>query len=246
MNNIDKSLIDIELILREKDRILKELNEYNKRVDRTIVLYISAVYAAIGLKATGKIDFSNFWENPELTPVIFLFIFLNYCILIHGISQSSWTIALSKFIHVELAEELNRKIHNLGFLIPPYSINSWDDWEIDIKGLAVSTRNTVVGLWILLVIGISIFSLSVLNIWKFYQAHPLVTSIVIMIFFLMQTYINYILMLELYFVKRFHETSKKISKLTILLFITNSVIISLLLITFCFYFVLAIDPIYLL
>ena len=92
----------LQIVMQEKLHYMSELLDYNKRLDRTVVLYISAVYAAIGLRATDKLDFSKL-ENDQCVSLALLFIFLNACILLHGFREvvgpclspslfiSSWT-----------------------------------------------------------------------------------------------------------------------------------------------------------
>jgi hypothetical protein len=200
----------IALLLEEKKHRIQEMYEYNKRLDRTIVIYITAVYAAIGLKVTGKIELASYFQDPNLTIVAFLFIFLNFCILLLGISQSAWSISLAKFIHSSLHEEIGYLLTKTG-QSPPENLNGWDDWTTDIKGLANLTRTYVFSFWILLVLGASIYSLRVVDIRQFSQQNPITTGISASILFFIQTLVFYLGILEFYLLTKFHFRSPSIS-----------------------------------
>ncbi|MCX6999526.1 MAG: hypothetical protein NT106_04420 [Candidatus Sumerlaeota bacterium] len=168
----------LRIVIQEKQRYLSELLDYNKRLDRTVVLYISAAYAAIGLRAAGKLDLSAGLKDDHYVWLAFLFIFLNACILLHGLSQSSWCISIAKFIHLKLDCELlgmtgnavsnercnKNQLHEVDFL-------GFDDWRNEIKGMANDTRGVVVPLWAFLVLASSVCSLTFVNVPRFLESY---------------------------------------------------------------------------
>jgi hypothetical protein len=163
----------LSVLIEERKHRLSEMLDYNKRMDRTIVFYLSAAYAAIGLRATGTLDLSKALTDDTYVWLVLLFIFLNGCILIHGISQSSWCVALAKFVHVKLDSELLALAGKGGQAMPQSQELSdvgplgWDDWEKEIKQLGVETRGWVVLLWTLLVVASSTCSLTFVNVPRF-------------------------------------------------------------------------------
>jgi hypothetical protein len=165
--------LEFELLKQEKESKHTEMLDYNKRLDRTVVLYLSAAYAAIGLQATGRLDLSAGLNSDMYVLLVVLFIFLNGCILLHGISQSCWSMSLAKFIHLKLDMELLTKAGvpvqdrcNKSDLIGADALG-WDDWRIDIKGLANANREKVVALWALLVCASSVLSLKFVDVPHF-------------------------------------------------------------------------------
>ena len=80
----------LSIVREERRHRLAEMLDYNKRMDRTVVLYLSAAYAAIGLQVSGNLNLSKALEHDSYVGLVVLFVFLNGCILIHGISQSFW------------------------------------------------------------------------------------------------------------------------------------------------------------
>jgi len=163
----------LKIVTDEKQHYLTELLDYNKRLDRTVSLYISAVYAAIGLHATGKLDLSALILSKDYHSVwiAFLFIFLNACIVLHGIAQSSWCMSIAKFIHLKLDCEL---LPMTGKNVPidrckkstlhDVDVLGWDDWRGEIKGVAINARTGVFILWAFLILTISVCSLTLVNV----------------------------------------------------------------------------------
>lgn len=200
----------LEILIDQRNQLLQQMSEYNKRLDRTVMLYLTALYAAIGLRVTGKIEINSFYQDPEITLIAFLFVFLNYCIITHGISQSSWAMSLAKFVHNNVDEDIRLVLreNNEPF---PKSIAGWDDWTSEIKGLANLSRNIVVGLWVLIVLGASLYSLRLVNIKEFYSQQFFLTVSSGILLYLFQTYVIYIGLLELYFITKFHLRSEKIA-----------------------------------
>ncbi|MBA4018270.1 MAG: hypothetical protein C0483_13955 [Pirellula sp.] len=155
----DRTKAKLTALLHERTQRLNELVDYNKRLDRTITLYLSAVYAAIGFVATKGLA-ADFEGVPE--PVVFLFAFLNACILIHAVSQSCWIMAISKFVHHRIDPAILEVVGD-----PPFQRGTrlrdvgwlgWDDWRADVKGLANGNRGVVTLLWMILVVFISFYS----------------------------------------------------------------------------------------
>lgn len=209
MHSNDSKAGPIDLLLDEKRHRLLDMHEYNKRLDRTIILYLTAVYAAIGLRLTGKIDLSSFSNDPEFALIAFLFIFLNYCILLHGISQFAWSISLAKFVHININDEL-KKMLKTNKQKMPISLEAWDNWTDDIKGVAIISRTLVVGLWIILVMGVSIYSLHVVNVKQFFLINPIVTLISTILLYAFQTCVVFLGVLENYLLGSFHKKSRYI------------------------------------
>lgn len=229
----------LDILLDERRQKLEEMREYNRRIDRIIILYLTAVYAAIGLRASDKIDLDFIWNNPQFTVFAFLFIFLNNCILIHAISQNSWNLALAKFVHTSLDE-----IIKLSFA-PPEQCNlsrslGWDDWRDGLRTLAVFSRNTVAGLWMLLVLGISIYSLKLVNIQKFFLSSKSNASIIVvatMGLLILFWWVFYLGFSEVYLVIQFHKSSENV-KLPQRAMCFLSVLITILLFWTSFYLII--------
>ena len=190
----------LKIVMQEKDQRRNEMLDYNRRLDRTIVLYLSAAYGAIGLETAGKLDLAPLRTQDHYVWIAFAFIFLNVCILLHGISQSAWCMALAKFIHIKLEGEL---LHLAGAQVsgdskangnnggqtasgaPTDAKNNhvaadeldavdsvrFDDWEKEVKGVANATRGLVTPLWMLLLLASSVCSLMFVNVPRFLQAY---------------------------------------------------------------------------
>lgn len=227
----DPELVKIHLLLEERKQRIQEMYEYNKRLDRTIILYLTAIYAAIGLRVTGQIDLSALSKDPQFTMVAFLFIFLNFCIITHGISQSAWTMALAKFVHIGLNNEI-RLILKRSKQKPPKYVFDWDNWTTDIKGLAVRSRDFVVALWMFLVLGVSMYSLRLVDVRTFFTQYPLVTVISTSVLVVFHIYVFYLGFLELYLTSKFHQKSESISPPKVWIAI-GSMLLSIIVLIFC-------------
>ncbi len=162
----------LQLILDEKNHRLQEMHEYNRRLDRIVLIYLTAVYSAIGLKAAGKISLADLDTLPEYTMLAFLFVFLNLCLILHAISQSAWSMSLARYVHVHIMKDLKDLFMSRGTSVPR-SVTDWDDWENDSKGAANQSRTTVTILWILLIEISSVASLALVQVHEFFISYPL-------------------------------------------------------------------------
>jgi len=199
-------------LFAEKRARSQALSEYNSRLDRTIALYLSAVYAALGLHVSGRLDLTPIRGDTRFAPLAFLFIFLNLCIILYGISLSAWSISLAKFIHHHVDPKLR------GTRGPSSQVGVWDDWDHDVKGVAVQTRTVVMILWILLVLVCSLLSLSVVNVRGYYEQHTFVAVLMGAVLIALLTYIFYEGVLEWYYVRQFREIEPRRPKRLLLLF----------------------------
>ena len=166
-----------EILMKEREHRVSEVLDYNKRLDRTVVLYITAAYAAIGLNATGQLKFDALTDQKNVW-LVFLFVFLNGCVLLHGLSQSCWAMSICKFIHLNLDRTLLALTGNeiqdpkcakeqLGTV----DALCWDDWRKEIKSVANLTRNVVVFLWVFLVLASSAYSLTLVDFPQFFSGY---------------------------------------------------------------------------
>ncbi len=194
----------LDLLVDHKNQLLQCVNDYNKRLDRTVILYLTALYAAIGLRVTGKVNLTDLSKDPELTIIAFIFIFLNFCIIIHGISQSAWSMAFAKFIHINVNDDICDIVKKSKKKMPS-SFTEWDIWNNDLKGLAVRTRDIVVVLWVIQVLGVSIFSLRLVDLKGFYTIHPVQAYISVIFLFVFLTFTLYLALLELYLTNKFQR-----------------------------------------
>jgi len=210
----------ITFILEEKKLRLSELLDYNKRLDKIILLYITAVYSVIGLMFSNKIDFSKLSISIDYTYFSFIFIFLNLSILLHAISQASFSMSLAKFIHTGINKDILKIIKDKNEPIPIYSLK-WDDWDKEIKSVAVHTRDAVVGFWIVLVLGISIYSLKIINIKGFYLENLIQFWVIVIFLSLYLSYVIHQAILLKYFSSKFHIPSNLIKKPKILILLSS-------------------------
>ena len=186
----------LEIVKQEKEHYLSELLDYNKRMDRTVVLYISAAYAAIGLQAADKLDLSVGLKDDHYVWLAFLFIFLNACILLHGFAQSSWCMSIAKFIHLKLDCELLKMAGHVvssnrcekDELTDVYVLG-WDYWRNEIKGVAINTRTVVFFLWATLVLASSVCSLTFVNVPRFLETYRVVGCLAIGILTIIHVYV---------------------------------------------------------
>ena len=201
-----------QIVLREKEHWKAELLDYNKRLDRTIVLYLSAAYAAIGFQTAGKLDLSQALSDDSYVWVAFTFMFLNACIVLHGLSQSCWSMSIVKFIHLKLDNELLR----LSGDSPPedrctkstlrdVDALGCDDWRDDVKGVAIKARDLVTGLWILLVFASSIASLTFVNVPRFLMTHYVAGSLAITLLVLVHFRVVLHGIYLWYYVEQYHQ-----------------------------------------
>lgn len=183
-----------ELLMKEKEFRQGEMLDYNKRLDRTVVLYLSAAYAALGLQVSEKLDLSLGIAKDSYALLVLLFIFLNGCIILHAMAQSCWCMSTAQYIHVRLDAELlkligepvrangsNRKLRHVHWL-------AWDDWRDETKGVGNNTRNAVTTLWMFFVILTSVYSLTYANMTRFFNHFPFVTIVAAIVLLAMYIY----------------------------------------------------------
>jgi hypothetical protein len=226
----------LDLLVEHRNQLMESVNDYNKRLDRTVILYLTALYAVIGLRATNQIKLSDLSSDPELTLVAFLFIFLNFCIIIHGISQSAWTMCLAKYVHMNVNQDI-AEVLKMNKKKIPKSFIEFDNWKNDIKDLAVKTRDFVIALWVLQVLAVSIYSLRLVDTRGFYALYPIQTYISAIILFVFLICVAYSGFLEIYLVGKYHEQSSNISipkaRIIILSFLFSAVVL-----LFCLFYVI--------
>ena len=222
--------IDAELLFEEKRLRIAEMLEYNKRLDRIILLYITAVYSAIGLKFAEKLDLSKLTSSIDYSYLSFLFIFLNLSIVLHALSQASQAMSLAKFIHMGINKDIIIILKKTNKIIPKYTLE-WDNWHTDLRIVAVGTRNTVVALWIVLVIGVSIFSLKIIDVKAFYQNNGIEFWLIIISLSIYLLYIMHNAILLMFYSSKYHTPSHKIQAPKKLLWISSFGATSMILLT---------------
>ena len=207
-----------EILLQEKAHWTSELLDYNKRLDRTPVLYLTAAYAAIGLQASGKLDLSEALRDDRYVWLAFLFIFLNGCILLHATAQSCWCMGIAKFLHLNLDEKLLARagqpaqadrckadeLRSVGPL-------DWDDWRTDVKGVGNAARGAVFLLWTALVIASSILSLLFVNLPRFLEGNAFAGWAAVVVLSLQYGYFFVQFLWEAFFVTHCHERFVNVS-----------------------------------
>lgn len=200
-----------EILMKEREHRVSEVLDYNKRLDRTVVLYITAAYAAIGLNATGQLKFDTLADQKHVW-LMFLFAFLNGCILLHGISQSCWAMSICKFIHLNLDRKLlaitgneikdpeckNEELGKVDALC-------WDDWRTEIKSVAIVTRDVVVFLWAFLVVTSSVYSLTLVDFPQFLIGFGSLAYAAIVILILVYGFVCFSLIWLKLCVRRYHH-----------------------------------------
>jgi len=205
--------------------------DYSKRLDRTVILYITAAYAAIGLKATGQIKLDNL-NDEKLVWLVFLFIFLNGCILLHGMSQSCWSMAIAKFIHIKLDRELLTITGN-DIKDPKCEMKQlndidaicWDDWRKEIKDIANRTRDVAVFLWLFLIVSSSICSLTFVNLPLFFKNYGILGYLAVAFLILIYGFIILCFLYEAFYGIFLYHSLKKVPRYLLLLI--HSIIIFL-------------------
>jgi hypothetical protein len=210
--NMAKESPRLKVVMQEKNYRLSEMLEYNKRLDRTVVLYITAAYAAIGLQATNKLDLSAARTDDRYVWLVFLFIFLNGCILLHAVSQSCWCMSIAKFIHLKLNPQLDAITGDTSqpherehYELDEATALGWDDWRREIKGVANNSRDMVVGLWMLLVLASSVCSVAFVDLPDFLKHYP-VGYLVIVVFLIPVYWLVFSQVLSEWFcVSRYHS-----------------------------------------
>lgn len=212
----------LRLLIEERKFRTAEMLEYNKRLDRVVLLYITSVFAAIGLRATGQLNIELIGTNPSFAPIALAFFFLNLCILTHGISQAAWNMALAKFVHTQIDPEIEKLLRTIG-ANPPKSASYWDDWPTPFRTIAIAGMNGVTGAWIILVLGLSFLSLSFVNMNGFVIAHLYVTIFAAVGLVAFLAFVVYLAITMLFAVRLYHkETNLGLREKVIALVITVS------------------------
>src|SRR5437773_733348 len=100
-----------------------------------MLLYLSALGAALGLTVSGRLSISAIRTYPDAPIVVFLFVALNLLVLFHGVTLSSWSMSYAKynavFLGPKIAEFAEMRDAPLDF----------DHWNSDVKGVAVRARS---------------------------------------------------------------------------------------------------------
>ena len=151
-----------EFIKAEKEQRSRELLEYNIRQDKVIKIYITGLYAALGLSYAanaGKPIIDSLYCHPYYVVVAFFFSILNFAIIIYGTSQAAWIMSLAKYIYWNF----DRK-YLLG-------MQTWDDWETEIKGHANTTRGAAFTIWVFIVICATITFYCLVDWRNFWSLH---------------------------------------------------------------------------
>jgi uncharacterized membrane protein YhaH (DUF805 family) len=217
------------VLVEEKKHRLNELLEYNKRVDQIIFLYLAAVYSALGFIVTGKVDPMSIYGKPETAYFVFLFMFLNDCLIVHGMSQSLWVLCLSKFVHIDVTNDMLDSIKQKGEALPA-SLSAWDDWQSGAKGSAVTSRGNAVFLWAILGEILSFASIFLINVSSFYSSHPYSCYVMVAILIAFQSYIIFLVFQLLHYARRFHDADDSIKGKTLTAFLASAILLSTVLI----------------
>lgn len=165
---------NIDLITEERRLRIEEMLAFNKRIDNILFLYISSVFAAIGLKGTGQFNLDFLQSDPKLSLLVFLFIFVNQIILFQVFASYAWSISLAKYVHGFLNKEAQQYFDHLTTRVKGFR-STWDDWNSGIKNVAVTMRAFVYFLWFGLVSGLSILSLAAVNVSDYFVQEKLIT-----------------------------------------------------------------------
>lgn len=210
-----------EFLILEKKFKSVEMLEYNKRLDKIILIYISSLFAVLGLRATGQIQLESYLSDIDFVFLAFIFVILNQCILLHTLSQSTYAISLAKYIHTEINAQiykiLNQNTENFDCLSlkdlseikqiekrNSWGFLDWDDWELEIKDVSNSTRGIVFSIWVIAVMSISLSMLCIVRLNDFYNQNTMVSLIFLSIILMLQLVINYYGLKYAYCISKFH------------------------------------------
>ena len=219
---------EFRVIIDERKRCLVEMSEYNKRLDRTLMAYLAGLYAVIGVGVTETGSrFYAFAQDPRHAPLAFAFVFLNLCVATHALSQAAFSMSFAKFIHTTLTDRMSRFLGESGGGVPDV-LTTWDDWETDVKGVAIQSRNAAVGLWMALLLAVSIYSLSLMSVRAFYLQNARTTLVIGAILFLFLVFVCYQGATLFYCGGKFHEPTEQVQIPTRRLLITAVAISTLL------------------
>jgi hypothetical protein len=136
----------LDILMKEAEQRFTEMRDYNIRYQQAMLLYLSALGAALGLTVSGKLSISAIRQFPDAPIVVFLFVALNLLVLFHGVTLSSWSMSYAKynavFLGPKIAELAEMRDGPVGF----------DHWGSDVKGVAVRARGLGYMMWFALVI----------------------------------------------------------------------------------------------
>lgn len=200
----------LALLIEEKKQREQEILDFNKRQDQMVFLYLAAVYSAIGLSTTGKLDLTALATKDEGPYLLFLFVFLNNCLFVHGISQTLWILSLSKYVHLKVCGEINLVLKNTNQHVPS-SLNLWADWRSGVISAAIFSRGSAVILWVILGTLLSYLGFALIDLKPFYHAHPYLAGTMGVFLIFMQSYVFFLFSQEIYFAQRFHEEDDVLS-----------------------------------
>jgi hypothetical protein len=147
-------LKQLDILLKEMEQRFNEMRDYNNRYQQAMLLYLSALGAALGLTVSGKLNISAIAEFPDAPVVIFLFITLNLLVLFHGVTLSSWSMSYAKYNAVFLAPRIAELAEMAEGPV------SFDRWGSDVKRVALRARGIGYLLWFGLVIMTCVGSLT--------------------------------------------------------------------------------------
>lgn len=160
----------LPILFEEKKQRIAEMSEYNKRLDKLILLYLTAVYAAVGLKVSGTLNLKSIYEMLWLP---YIFSFLNFCMIIHCLSVSCWLMSLAKYVHVVVDKDITSSFSTNTIIPPTLSQNQWDDWNDPLKMTANLSRNSVTLLWMIMILCLSLYSFTLINLTKLFNCYAI-------------------------------------------------------------------------
>ena len=140
----------VDVLLAEKKARGDEMNEYNKRFEQVLNIYVTAVFAGLGLSATGKLQISSIATNEYRFELILAFAAMNVFILLHGINLSSWSMAHAQYIAVVLDPALRVAVPTVK------NLESWDRSGLPLKRSAVNVRGGLFICWMFLILAVAI------------------------------------------------------------------------------------------
>lgn len=144
----------LDILLKEMEQRFTEMRDYNNRYQQAMLLYLSALGAALGLTVSGKLNISAISDFSDAPVLVFLFVALNLLVLFHGVTLSSWSMSYAKYNSVFLAPRIAELAKMSGGPI------SFDHWGSDVKAVAVRARGIGYLLWFSLVTVTCVGSLS--------------------------------------------------------------------------------------
>lgn len=154
----------LDIYLKEVDQRFTEMRDYNNRYQQAMLLYLSALGAALGLTVSGKLSIAAIRQYSDAPVVIYLFIALNLLVLFHGVTLSSWSMSYAKYNAVFLAPRVAELAEVEDGPV------SFDHWGSDVKAVAVRARGIGYMMWFALVLVTCVASLSLADIGAYARA----------------------------------------------------------------------------